>query len=205
MGVSFTLYQIPLLFPVEHLETQLFFCGRVVYCVSAVTLAHFTRIVFRQTEIWALALVVGVAASLVIGVGCSALTGDFEGFSISNPWFWFEWVANALPFGWIGVEAWLHYRSGRKRVRVGLLEPLVCNRFLLWMIVGVLQLSAFLVSLVQYAEYEVTGVWSTWSDSTLGALEMTTIGTIWLVFFPPAVYCRWIANAAESPEQTADR
>ena len=117
----------PLLFAVEHLETQLFFCARVIYCLSSVMLAVFTRIVFRPTETWASVLV------------------------------------------------------------------------------GVLQLSTFLVSLAQYAEYEVTGVWSTWSDSTLGVLEMVTIGTIWLVFFPPAVYRRWVANDVESPEQTADR
>jgi hypothetical protein len=29
---------------------------------------------------------------------------------------------------------------------------------------------------------------------------LTTIGTIWLVFFPPAVYRRWIANAAKNTE-----
>jgi hypothetical protein len=193
-----------LLLQAEHLETPLYFSARVAYCVSSVTLALFTRIVFRRSQPWALALVVGVGISLVVGVGCSALGGDFEGFSISNTWFWFEWVANTIPFGWIGIEALIQYRSGRRRVRVGLLEPLVCNRFLLWMIAGLLQSSAFLVSLVQYAEYETTGTWSTWSDSTLGAIEMATIGTIWLVFFPPAVYCRWIANSAKDPEQTAD-
>jgi hypothetical protein len=203
MGVSFLLYQIPLIFQTEHLSTPFSFAGRVVYCVSSVTLALFTRVVFRQTEVWASVLVFGIAISLVIGVGASALGGDWDGFSISNSWFWFEWVANALPFGWIGAEAFIHYRRARRRVRVRLLEPIVCNRFLLWMIVGLLQLSVFLVILVQYAEYEVTGTWSAWSDSTLGALELSTVGAIWLVFFPPAFYCRWMGSATESPRKTA--
>ena len=199
MGVSFFLYQIPLVLQSEVLETPFNFAGRVIYCASSVTLAHFTRIVFRREESWALALVFGVAASLVVGVGFSALGGDWDGFSISNSWFWFEWIASALPFGWIGAEAFLQYRSGRRRVRVGLLEPIVCNRFLLWMIVGLLQLSVFLVTLAQYAEYEATGIWAAWSDITLGTLEIATIGAIWLVFFPPAVYCRWIDDAAKMP------
>jgi len=200
MGVSFLLYQIPLVFQAEGLETPSYFSARVAYCVSSVTLALFTRVVFRPTEAWAAALVLGIPVSLVIGVGFSALGGDWEGFSISNHWFWFEWVANTLPFGWIGVEASIQYRSGRRRMRVGLLEPLVCNRFLLWMIVGLLQLSAFLISLVQYAEYEATGAWSTWADATLGTLEIVTIGVIWLVFFPPAFYSRWIGDAASTEE-----
>lgn len=205
MGVSFLFYQAPLIFPVGVPDTPFFFSARVIYCFSSVALALFTRVVFRKTEAWASALVIGIAISLVIGVGFSALGGDWEGFSISNVWFWFEWVANMLPFAWIGVEAFIHHRSGRRRVRVGLLEPLVCNRFLLWMIAGLLQLSAFLLSLVQYAEYEATGTWSTWSDSTLGMLEMSTIGIIWLVFFPPAIYCRWITNTGKDPGQTAHR
>ena len=196
IGVSFLLYQIPLILQTEFMETPIYFAARVTYCISSVTLALFTRIVFRQKETWASALVLGVGAGLVIGVGFSALGGDWEGFSISNRWFWFEWVANTLPFGWIGAEAFIQYHSGRRRVRVGLLEPVVCNRFLLWMIVGILQLSAFLISLVQYAEFEATGVWSTWADATLGSLEFVTIGAIWMVFFPPARYCRWINRAA---------
>jgi hypothetical protein len=206
MGTSFVLYQIPMVFlQLEHLSTPFNFAGRLVYCVSSVTLAHFTRIVFRQREAWASVLVFGIAVSLIVGVGFSALGGDWEGFSLSNRWFWFEWAANMLPFGWIGAEAFFHYRSGRRRVRVGLLEPLVCNRFLLWMIVGLLQLSVFLTILVQYVEYEATGIWAAWSDIALGILELATVGAIWLVFFPPAVYCRWIGDAATSPEQTADR
>ena len=201
MGASFLLYQMPLVLQSEALETPFNFAARVTYCVSSVTLALFTRIVFRQTEAWASALVLGIAICLVIGVGFSALGGDWDGFSLSNRWFWFEWVANTLPFGWIGVEAFLHYRSGRRRVRIGLLEPIVCNRFLLWMIVGFLQLSVFLIMLAQYAEYEATGKWSAWSDATLGALEIVTIGAIWLVFFPPARYHRWIADAAKIREQ----
>ena len=155
-GMSYVLYQIPMIWQLEHLNTPFNFAGRVVYCVSSVTLAHFTRIVFRQSEAWASALVFGIAISLVVGVGFSALGGDWDGFSLSNRWFWFEWAANMLPFGWIGVEAFFQYRSGRRRVRVGLLEPIVCNRFLLWMIVGLLQLSVFLTILVQYAEYEAS-------------------------------------------------
>lgn len=200
MGTSFVLYQIPLVWQSEALETPFNFAARVVYCVSSVTLALFTRVVFRREDFWASALVIGIAVSLVTGVGFSALGGDWDGFSLSNRWFWFEWVASALPFGWIGAEAFLNYRSGRRRVRVGLLEPIVCSRFLLWMIVGFIQLSVFLVVLVQYAEYETTGKWSTWSDTTLGAMEIATIGAIWLVFFPPAVYRRWVGEATTNRE-----
>jgi hypothetical protein len=48
----------------------------------------------------------------------------------------------------------------------------------------------------QQVEFEVTQVWSTSMDSVVGALELAAIALIWFVFFPPAVYQRWINRAA---------
>ena len=51
-------------------------------------------------------------------------------------------------------------------------------------------------STAQLIEYQVLHVWSATMDSLVGGLEIGAIALIWLVFFPPAVYRRWINRAA---------
>jgi hypothetical protein len=192
IGTSAGLYVLPKFLPFESLWTPLNFAGRVCIIPEAVIFALFTWRVFRPAERWGGWLVWGTAILLVIGVGGSAMGGDWEGFSISNGWFWLEWVGYTLPFGWAGSEAFAQYRQARRRVRLGLCDPLVCNRFLLWALFGTLQTCLALVLLPQYANYETTNQFTAMWDALYGAIEITSLVMIGLVFFPPAFYQRWI-------------
>ena len=82
---------------------------------------------------------------------------------------------------------------------MGLCEPLVCNRFLLFGLFGVTQILAILFEIPMYIEYATTSSFSHWMDQVLGALEMLTISCIWLAFFPPAAYRGWIQTAQAMP------
>jgi hypothetical protein len=187
----------------ESLWTLLNFAGRVCVIPSVVIFTLFTWRVFRPTERWGGWLVWGMAILLVIGVGGSAMGGDWEGFSISNGWFWLEWVGYTLPFGWASSEAFAQYRQARRRLDLGLCEPLVCNRYLLWALFGAMQASLSLVLLPQYANYETTSQFTAMWDALYGAIEITSLVMIGLVFLPPAFYQRWIngnASVAKSEE-----
>jgi len=201
LSISAALYAHPSFLAFESLWTPLNFAGRVFAIPGAVIFALFTWRVFRPAERWGGWLVWGLAILLVVGVGGSAMGGDWEGFSIRDGWFWFEWVGYTLPYGWAGAEAFIQYGQARRRVRLGLCEPLVCNRYLLWALFGVLQVGLSLVILPQYYEYETTNQLTAMWDGLYGAIENTSIGMIWLTFFPPAVYRRWIEGAA--PAETA--
>jgi hypothetical protein len=195
-GLSYVVYEIPVIFNLEPLWTPLNFAGRVVYLPAPVLMAAFTRLVFRREASWATWLVVGIAALLVAGVAGSALGGDWEGYSISNGWFWLEWAGYTVPFGWAGAEAFGQYRQARRRLPLGLCEPLVCNGFLLWSLFAILQVSICLAILPQYAGYEQQNMFSAAWDILIGALEFLSVAAIWLVFFPPAAYQRWVNGAA---------
>ena len=112
-----------------------------------------------------------------------------------NP-FWPEWVGYTLPFGWAGSEAFAQYRQARRRVRLGLCDPLVCNRFLLWALFGAMQVSLSLVLLPQYVNYETTNQFTAMWDALYGAIEIASIAVIWVVFFAPVFYQRWIKGNA---------
>ncbi len=196
MGVSSVLYVLPVFSRFESRWTPLTFAGRVGYLPAAVMLALFTRLVFRPDTRWGAWLVWGTAILLVSGVGGSAWGGDWEGFSPSNGWFWLDWLGFTLPFVWAGSEAFAQYRRARRRVRLGLSDPLICNRYLLWALFGALQTFSCLVLLPQYSEYETTSQFTATWDTLYGASIITSLVMIWLVFFPPVLYRRWVNRAA---------
>ena len=194
-GASFLAYQLPVLMESEALWTPLNFAGRVLYLPAPFILAIFTRRVFRRESLWASWLVCGCAALLVAGVTGSVLRGDWEGFSIDNAWFWLEWAGYTAPFGWAGAESFIQCGQARRRVRLGLCDPLICNRFLLWGLFGAAQLFTFLGTLGQYAAYQQENVFTVGWDLLLGACEILSVALIWFVFFPPVLYRNWIASA----------
>ncbi len=201
-GASYLVYSMAYLPGLESLRTPLNFAGRVIYIGPPILLAAFTRQVFRPAGPWAAWLVYGIAVLIIGGIGGSALGGDLEGFSISNPGFWAEWVGYTIPFGWAGSEAFVQYRRARRRVRLGFCDPLVCNRYLLWALFGSVQICAGLVILSQYSEYETTSQFTATWDTLIGGFEIVSVTLISLVFFPPAFYRRWIEGAA--PAATAE-
>jgi hypothetical protein len=196
MGLSAGLYVLPTFPAFASLWTPLNFAGRVAFLPAPVLLVLFTGRVFRPKERWTAWLAWGTSALLLVGVGGSALAGDWEGFSISNRWFWLEWLGYTWPFGWAGAEALVQHVRARRRVRLGLTERMVCNRLLLWALFGALQLCSSLVLLPQYAQYERDNLFTATWDMLYGAVVVASLVMIWLVFFPPGVYRHWVAGAA---------
>ena len=201
IAASAFFYVLPNLPAFESLWLPLNFTGRLFVIPYAVIFALFTRRVFRPAERWGGWLVWGTAILLVIGVGGSAMGGDWEGFSISSGWFWVEWVGYTLPFGWAGLETFAQYSRARRRVRLGLCDPLVCNRYLLWALFGSLQVFLCLILLPQYAEYEASNRFTQTWDALYGAVEIFSLVMIWLVFVPPDFYRRWIKRNALEPNE----
>ena len=196
-GLSYLLYNIPLVLHDEGLMLPLFFGGLIVYDLSALTMALFTLRVFRKNETWARGLLLATAACLALGVVGSAAVGDWEGvYPLTNHWFWVEWLGMCLPLAWVSVEGLFEYTQASRRMALGLCEPIVANRFLLWGLVGVCALSSNFALLPQYIEYEQEAQFSAAMDALVGGLEIFTIGVIVLVFFPPRWYRRWIENGA---------
>jgi hypothetical protein len=195
-SMSYFVYNLPVIFDSEALWTPLSFAGRVIYLPAPVILAVFTQRVFRPESAWAAWLVRGFAALLVAGVTGSVLQGDWEGFSVSSPWFWLEWSGYTLPFAWAGAESLIQHGQARRRRQIGLCDPMVCNRFLLWGIYATVAVIVSLAVLLQYAAYEREGVFNATWDILVNTGEILSIALIWLIFFPPALYRSWVASAA---------
>ena len=104
----------------------------------------------------------------------------------------------AGSMGWSAVEA-LHYWSAmRRRLRLGLADPLVTNRVLLWGVatgtaaVGI-AIGASGRHLLGIVDYERS--WVTFCYAGHGAVSAIAF---WLAFGPPKAYVRWVVGSADA-------
>ena len=197
MGVSYLFYETPYALEDEALIVPFSLVGRLLWNASVVTTAAFTREVFHREKPWAGPLVWGVVVLLIGGLALSFAHGDLEGMApIGNPGFWFEWVGQLTPFAWVAVASLTTYVNSCRRERIGLANALTSNRYLLFGCFGLFQLATVVLLVPMYIGYQVeNGGFSAAMDRLMGSLEMLTIATIWLVFFPPRVYLAWLERA----------
>ena len=95
---------------------------------------------------------------------------------------------------WGSSEALRYYAAMRRRLALGLADPVVTNRFLLW---GV-AMSAGVIASLSGLFMTISGMVNpgAWPYLVLGI--STTISPVaqWFAFFPPRSYCEWLQNSA---------
>jgi len=196
-GLFYFLEVIPYVLVDESLVTPLFFAGRPVTYVATVIFALFIRSVFRYDDAWARWLIAGTGLCLIVGLGGSIAVGDSGGVQpLFNPWYWVELLGTTVPFVWMAAESLGQFGKAKRRQLLNLCDPMVCNRYLLWGLASVIWVVVEFVAVAQTIEYELDLGWSALMDFLLMTTELAAIALVWLVFFPPAVYRRWIQGVA---------
>jgi hypothetical protein len=181
------------------LESQLLIASRLTTNLGGAGFAFFPLLAFRRGSIWAKWLTASIAICLIFGSVGSGWAGDPEGIKpLSNAWWWFDWLGEIVPAIWIGAEGLHHYGTTRPRVRLGLCEPIVGHRFLLWGIAGVSWTLLDFVVVGQYVEFWATHSWSGTLDKFVGFCEITALAMVWMAYFAPAAYQRKINASAVS-------
>ncbi len=155
--------------------------------VAIVALAWGIRVIFRASDTWAwgpmIALWLGGLAGLAVVI---AYPGGFDAVGIR---YLLGDVMPGFAVLWGALESFSYYRKMRRRLALGLADPLLVERFRIW---GVgFSTSALATALM------VGGTW--WYDMTVThvpwlllviqiSMAMTTVAT-WIAFYPPA----WLA------------
>ncbi|MFV1979077.1 MAG: hypothetical protein ACC649_06965, partial [Myxococcota bacterium] len=200
-GLAYACWQIPCATANQPLTRPLFFAGRVFTCAATIFFASFIWIVFRSQARWAKTLVFAIAIGVFAGVAGSFAVGDSEGVRpLSNPWWWADWAAAFVTMNWVSVEGFIHYLNARQRVRLGLCDPLVCNRYLLWGITGIVWTVFYGMVVFQHIEFETREVWSIAMDRANSVADISGVALVWLICFPPHFYRRWIAGTASAAQ-----
>jgi hypothetical protein len=91
----------------------------------------FTWLTFRPRESWARWLTFGLCAGMVAGAFLLWWTERFELRVLNGSGYWLVLAQKSVGFTWLCAEAWRSWRMSRLRLRLGLADPMVSNRFLL--------------------------------------------------------------------------
>jgi hypothetical protein len=157
----------------------------------------FTCLVFRRDQAWARGLTAAFAAAVAAGWAGAALGGGFGG-DIANPWFRAQYALYSAAAAWVVYEPLRYWMLVRRRLRLGLADPVLVNRFLLWGGGSVLRFGMLVAGAVPI-------VWpSTATDMRAGAVVLSTTAMLgvgvaaayWLTFFPPAAFTRRLTRRA---------
>jgi hypothetical protein len=159
----------------------------------------FTVGVFRPGALWAHALagaaIAGMAMSAVGIVAAIALAPPHaSSFAVSYGWAaTFQWIC-VLCFGWMGVEGLGEWWRSRRRLALGLSDPVVSNRLLMWGLFGV---STTLLCLV-LAAVQMSGQPTATSPTAQLAQALFGVASsvaATLAFFPPRAYLALLRRA----------
>lgn len=182
----------------EGAEAALMAVGLFAQNVACLAVYLMTARTFRSGEGWARAMVWLAAVAFAASLIGQTLTDGFAPHSTS-PAYWLGFGARAGAFGWACAESCRQYRLAARRLRLGLVDPVVANRFLLFAfgMGGVfLAFAVFLAGSLTTANVAE----SRWVLVVTGCVGVATAIPTWLAFLPPAAYRRHLlARRATRP------
>lgn len=168
--------------------------GALCLNLGAICLWYFTWRVFRPDRAWAGILVAVAAAAAMSSYLHEALTTGFAFRQFRGFWYWSGFGARSLCYGWAAFESLNYYVLMRRRMRHGLADPLLANRFLLWALAAA---GAFLIFLVIFVNLlgasggnPTAGVFDNDAALLISALGLVASLALWLAFFPPPAWRR---------------
>jgi hypothetical protein len=181
-----------------ELSGKLLFGGKVFGLAAIACHLFFIHRVFRPDREWSTALVgVLLACPLAAIFGYSA-AGAFGTSEIPLTWFWVELLARVSASAWLTVEGALYFIQMRRRLRLGLSEPLVTNRFLLFSMAGGLSIVIFLTSVPPMFLDPVLDARVLTLDLLVFSIAGIAVSSLYfLTFLPPRRYREWLGTTPE--------
>jgi hypothetical protein len=163
--------------------------------VPSVVIAFFTWQVFRRDSRGALAFCCLLAA-LQILLAASVLGGVSNRTRIDG-YYAASVAASGIAFAWAAADAFAYYRGARRRAVLGLGDPVVANRFLLWSVWAGAAFAMVPLRIWLNMRFPVFTGFN--AERTLLAALQTAVGlscasALWLTFSPPEFYRRWVSS-----------
>lgn len=177
-----------------QMSGRLLMSGKLAGGVGLGVYNFFVWRVFRPDEGWAGALFFAVLAVTAVAFAGFAASGTFATGVVDGRWFWLEFAARVVSPAWLAFESFRYYGAMRRRVALGLADPLVANRFLLWgagALLGLLMLCTSLPPRFLGSDHPLMPI----DIIVLGTAGIATSACYWLAFFPPAPFERWVTGS----------
>jgi hypothetical protein len=195
--------RIPGLLP-DAVQVAAYCGGRGLINFGLSALFVFTWKVFRPDDAWAKLLAVSGIASFALQFAVTVHAAIWGGATAGVPefgqhWMLFEQSVVGVSFAWTGIESFRYHGMLRRRLALGLADPVVANRFLLW---GLSSISSVTMNLVGMG-FLLAGVPASSHPlnlATTGICGVVSCVCLYLAFLPPAFHLRRIRRAASASE-----
>jgi hypothetical protein len=193
--------------PAGEVRIPLWVVSELVTQIGVICFYAFTQQVFRPGVSWARAGIVLAAVTLPI-----CLAGVAHGLAVAAPetlsaeatggWLLACQFGYGGAFVWSAIEGLSHYVGARRRVAIGLIEPAVANRFLLFAIFG---LACTVIAIANITAillgHNIATSLLVLVPSAVFALVSST--AMFLAILPPAWYLEWLK--ASQPQAAGAR
>ncbi len=192
---------------VGELNVALYSAGFGLLWISLSAMIAFTWRAFRPEAKWAAGICLAASSLLAVTAGgaiAAVLRSavDVPAAEAARSWIVGLRLVLLFGFGWTAFEAVRQYRMARRRLALGLGDPIVANRFLLWAWTGgCMVASGVLMAILHKLGFGIlTHAFPAFlqSGSSLVAGVLMT-----LAFMPPGAYLRLIEArhaGGETPE-----
>jgi hypothetical protein len=166
----------------------------------------FTWRTFRPESRWVRGVVGGVAVALFACFAAIGIGDRFAVHIVPGPVYWASLAVRIAGVAWMTFESFRYWALLQRRLRIGLADPLVANRFLLW---GVWAATVTLLNLSDpLARAWYCAVAGTTTElipevarhmivvvvALTSALGLVAAACLFLTFFPTAGYRRWVLS-----------
>jgi hypothetical protein len=182
--------------PPESLLSWLPIAGLSLEYIGCLALTAFAWRVFHPRSPIAAAVAIGLTALMVAAILGETISGEnlryVDGGPISAPYVPIGLSVRALGPAWMSFECLRYYSALRRRLRLGLADPLIAHRFLLWGL-GIGAAALGYAVAVAHRLIHATGIQDhAWALAAVALLAFGSAGALALAFFPPRAYRRWV-------------
>jgi hypothetical protein len=177
-----------------------FSAGITAAAVGVSLLVFFNYWVFRRGSSWGRAAFIAICLTMCAGVGYMS-AANFLGESIEQIKITMRPGALALMltilacFAWSGAESLRYHTALRRRLSIGLGDPVLTNRFLLWGVAG-LTCSILLVVITACIMMGMTILHEPLPLTAIAACGTIMSASWYLTFFAPESYRRFLCERA---------
>lgn len=185
--------------PSTPLSTLLDFTGYLVHNAGVTATLMFVLNVFRPRQRWAQVLFAIAMLALWGGLAGVATRTRMGGDMIGHPaWFMQYLIIWTYPL-WTTVESFRYYSLMRRRSALGLADPLLANRFLLWGTASLMTGCTTWIASIPFALHAQPLLLENWTPGirvATAGLGLLTIACYALTFFPPERFVAWVRASA---------
>jgi len=177
--------------------------------ISGLTAALvFNARVFWPGERWPLALGAVFLAAMVTGWLGYATSGALATGRYVGGWVFLLYAGMIATNLWVGIQPLVYHAKLRKRVPLGLAEPIVADRFLLWGLGSLARALMILLGPVSELALDRLGPDARLSYTSVALVGASLLGlatsvAYWLTFNPTAAYARWVETRYRGSSSTS--